>query len=88
LGGRHAVAELSSQAHRRDRHQLAQRFQHTAVELLDLLAVAAHEREAGADTRGTEKGEATLRLERIYLANHLYLQNAARYFQKQLWLSM
>lgn len=88
LGGRHAVAELSSQAHRRDRHQLAQRFQHTAVALLDLLAVTAHEREAGADTRGTEKGEATLRLERIYLANHLYLQNAARYFQKQLWLSM
>jgi len=88
FGGRHAVAELSSQAHRRDRRQLAQRFQHTAVELLDLLAVAARERETGSGTHGTENGEAALRLERIYLANHLYLQNASRHFQKQLWLSM
>ncbi len=87
LGGRHAVAELSSQAHRRDRNQLKQRHQHTAVQLLELLAVAAHEMEVGAGVWGTDKGQAVLRLDRIYLANHLYLQSAARHFQKHRWMS-
>lgn len=47
-----------------------------------LLAVAAQERVSGADTCGTEKGQATLRLARIYLADHLYFEECGQAFSE------
>ncbi len=46
------------------------------------LAAAAQERVSGADTRSTEKGQAILRLARIYLANHLCFAECGQAFSE------
>lgn len=85
LGGRHSVADISSETHRRDRSHLRQRQQHTAVQLLDLLAISSHQRAGNREALGTEKSRTVPELDQVFLANWLYLQNATRHFQQQLW---
>jgi len=89
LGGRHAVAPLASEAHRRDRQTLIQRHQYTAAELLDLLAQSAQVSKSGSGgpsrTIGTDTGHDRVPLETVYLANHLYMRRASLHTQQQLW---
>ncbi|XZE56219.1 hypothetical protein SH139x_002315 [Planctomycetaceae bacterium SH139] len=87
LGGRQGVAEVTSETHLRDRSLLLRHHQHTAAELLDLLALTAKERELEMPTRGAGKEKLPQQFEQVYLATHLYLQSAALHFQQQMWLN-
>jgi len=89
LGGRHGVAPLASAAHQRDRQALVQRHQYTAAELLDLLALSAQA--SKSDHRepnqsiGTATGQCPVPLQKVYLANHLYMTRASLHTHQQLW---
>ncbi len=85
LGGRHAVATIHSEAHRRDRHRLSQRHQHTAAKLIDLTAIAAGGNRSEPAALGTERANPRIPWDQVFLANHLYIQAASLHHQQQLW---
>ncbi len=88
LGGRHAVVPIHSETHRRDRHLLSQRHQHTAARLIDLTAIAAFGTRSESTALGTERPAAWVPWDQMFLANHLYTQAAALHHQQRLWMAI
>lgn len=87
LGGKNGIADLASESHRRDKAEFIERHQHTASEILDMLAQSAKQTEVGRSGSPLVAGKDLnrLSLSEVFLASQIYLHRASLRTQLQCW---